>query len=65
MEKLRFTKETKTVELKFLHTIENLDLLGEKVTENKAYFHMAHLEIDIELDLSGEEWDDDYDPKNG
>lgn len=71
MEKCRLSVENDTIELKFLETLEKLKLLGPKVimvidgTSQSPYVRMAMLKVTIDFDFSGEEWDDNYNPKNG
>lgn len=73
VEKRRLSVEEDKIELNFLKTLQKLDMVGPKVnkdskgrlTATPIHFRMAMLEVTMKLDLSGEEWDDDYNPKNG
>lgn len=60
MEKRRISVENDTIELNFLETIKRL-----KLTDDNVLFRIAMLEVNIALDFSGEEWDDDYNSENG
>jgi len=73
VEKRRQSVENDTIELNFLKTLHKLDMLGQKaIVDEKGrlhsapiHFKMAMLAVTIKLDLSGEEWDDDYNAKDG
>lgn len=65
MEKRRLSVECDTIELNFLKTIKRLNLDVDNMRTSSLVVRMAMLEVTIKLDLSGEEWDDDYNPKNG
>lgn len=60
MEKRRISVENDTVTVKFLKALKKLNLGGVGVETR-----IAMLQVLIKHDLSGREWDDDYDPKNG
>lgn len=62
MEKRRVSVENNTVRLKLLKTLVKL---GFSDDEHNLNFHIAYLEVDIQVDLSGEEWDDNYSRKDG
>ena len=55
MEKRRLSVENDTLKLKMLDTLKRLGFKGGTVD-----LHRAFLGVNIKLDLSGEEWDDDF-----
>ena len=64
MEKRRELIETRKIEMKFLNCISNLGLSGRKYG-HRLIVRKTFLKLSINFNLSGEEWDDNYNDEDG
>lgn len=65
VEKRRLLVKDSKIELNFLKTIGRLGMIDHRTSGNRIIVREAMLQVMIDHDFSGEEWDDNYNPKNG